>query len=265
VSVLLFIPAYRCAEQVPRVIAQLDGPVKDLLAEVIVVDNRSPDGTAEAAAAALAGIDGLRWTVLRNDANYGLGGSHKVAIEHGLARGHEWLLVLHGDDQADVADLEPLLRAGAQRELDALLGARFMRGARLLGYSRVRTLGNHAYNLLFSAAARRRMHDLGSGLNLFRLERFRGGEHRRFPDDLTFNYVLSLWMAQDGWRVRFVPISWREQDQRSNVRLVRQGVRTLGMAGAYVRDRRAFFAADRSGGHGAYTAQSLAASERAPA
>lgn len=258
--ILVFIPAYNCAEQVERVVHQLDGPVKDLVDEVIVVDNRSPDDTAARAAAALERIAGLSWSVLVNDANYGLGGSHKVAIDYGLEHGHTWLLVLHGDDQAAVADFEPLLRSGAHRSADAVLGARFMRGSRLMGYSRVRTLGNHAYNLIFSAAARHRLHDLGSGLNLFRLERFAGGAHRRFADDLTFNYHLSLYMVHAGWRLRFVPISWREEDQRSNVKLVEQGLRTLGLVRDFLRDRGGFFAADHSLAQAAYTAKPLATS-----
>ena len=262
--ILVFIPAYHCAEQIERVVRRLDGPVKELVDEVIVVDNQSPDGTAARAAAALERVDGLRWSVLVNDANYGLGGSHKVAIDYGLRHGHTWLLVLHGDDQADPADFEAPLRAGAHRSVDALLGARFMRGSRLRGYSRVRTAGNHAYNLIFSLAARHRLHDLGSGLNLFRLARFADGAHRRFADDLTFNYHLSLYMVHAGWRIAFVPISWREEDQRSNVKLVQQGVRTLGLVRDFVRDRRAFFATDHSAGHAGYTAEPLATSGAAP-
>jgi len=160
VSVLLFIPAYSCAAQIPRVIAQLDGPVKPLVDEVVVVDNQSPDDTRERATEALRAIDGLKWSVLRNDDNYGLGGSHKVAIDVGLRGGHSHLLVLHGDDQAHVDDFAPLLRSGGHLALDAVLGARFMRGARLHGYSKVRTYGNHVYNAVFSAAGRRRKRDL---------------------------------------------------------------------------------------------------------
>jgi glycosyltransferase involved in cell wall biosynthesis len=255
--ILLFIPAYRCAPQIERVVRQLDGPVRDLVDEVVVVDNRSPDDTAERAIAGLERIAGLRWTVLRNDENYGLGGSHKVAIDRGRQGGHDHLLVLHGDDQAAVDDIVPRLRAGRHHDVDALLGARFMRGARLQGYSPVRTAGNHAYNALFSLAGRRRLHDLGSGLNLFRLARFADGAHLRFADDLTFNYHLSLWMAAQRWPLRFFPITWREEDQRSNVKLVQQGVRTLGLVGAFARDREAFFAADHSS-HAAYTATPLA-------
>ena len=262
--ILLFIPAYNCAPQIQRVVRQLAGPIAELVDEVVVIDNRSPDDTVERATEALSAVDGLRWTVLRNDDNYGLGGSHKVAIDYGRAGGHTWLLVLHGDDQASVDDIVPVLRAGAHRPLDALLGARFMRGARLEGYSRVRTAGNHVYNALFGAASRRRMHDLGSGLNLFRIAAFDDDAHRRFADDLTFNYHLSLYMPTAGWRFRFFPISWREEDQRSNVKLVQQGVRTLGLVAAYVRDREAFFAAEHRDPARAYTATPVATSDGGP-
>ena len=258
--ILVFIPAYRCADQIPRVVAQLAGPIRELIHEVIVVDNQSPDDTLERATDALRGLDGVRWRTLRNDANYGLGGSHKVALAQAREGGFEWLLVLHGDDQADVADIEPLLRRGEHRDLDALLGARFMRGAKLLGYSRVRTLGNHVYNAIFSAAGRTRLHDLGSGLNLFRVAPFADDAHLRFADDLTFNYHLSLRMASEGWRIRFFPISWREEDQRSNVKLAEQGMRTLGLVRAFVRDRSAFFATDHRETPHAYTATVVASS-----
>ena len=257
--ILLFVPAYNCAPQIGRVIAQLSD-VAGLVDEVVVVDNRSPDDTAARAIEALASIRDVRWSVLRNDENYGLGGSHKVAIAHGLRERHTWLLVLHGDDQARVRDIVPLLRAGAHHDLDALLGARFMRGSQLEGYSRVRIVGNHVYNAIFSLAGRRRLHDLGSGLNLFRLERFRDRGHLRFADDLTFNYHLILHMVAQRWRLRFFPISWREEDQRSNVKLVQQGMRTLGIVGSFALRRRRFLAADHRAGERAYTAQPLATS-----
>ena len=77
--------------------------------------------------------------LLRNDDNYGLGGSHKVAIAFARKHGFDYLIVLHGDDQGSISDLQPYLAAGTHREVDALLGARFMRGATLQGYSLLRT------------------------------------------------------------------------------------------------------------------------------
>jgi len=50
--VLLFVPAYNCEGQLPRVLAQLTPELQRLFDEVVVVDNRSTDKTLAAAEAA---------------------------------------------------------------------------------------------------------------------------------------------------------------------------------------------------------------------
>ncbi len=259
--ILLFIPAYRCEGQIGRVVAQLTAEAAERIDAVAVIDNQSPDGTRERAIETLTATSPIPWRVLRNDENYGLGGSHKVAIDLALAEGFTHLVVLHGDDQASLSDVLPLLTPQTLDGLDALLGARFARGARLEGYSRVRTAGNHVYNWLFSAVGRRRFQDLGSGLNVFRVGAFAEQPHRQFSDDLTFNYFLCLLMARQRWNIRFFPITWREEDQRSNVKLVDQGLRTLRFLGTYARNPDAFLAADHRSQTHTYTAQVVASGD----
>ena len=229
---LVFVPMYRCERQIPRVLARLTGPIAPLIDHVLVVDNRSPDGSVAAATAALGRLPHAA-TLLVNDRNVNLGGSHKVAFRYALDHGYDHVLVLHGDDQADPDDAAPWLAAGAQRPLDALLGSRFMAGARRSGYSWHRTWGNRGFNLLFSVASGRRVLDLGSGLNVFATAWLREPCWWNLADDLTFNVHLLLRLAERRARIAFAPISWREEDQVSNVRLFRQARRTLGMAVGY--------------------------------
>lgn len=243
--ILVFIPAYRCAAQITRVVDQFDAQVQRRIDTVMVVDNRSPDDTLEAAIAqARARITGCRFIGWRNDDNYGLGGSHKAAFRYAIEQGYTHLVVLHGDDQADIRDLLPLLDSGVHRDHDCLLGARFMRGSRLVGYSLIRTSGNRVFNLLFSLAVRSRVHDLGSGLNMYRLDAFSQFYYATFPDDLTFNYMMLLSSYDRGHRIRYFPISWREEDQRSNVRMVSQSFRVLGLLASFVINRTRFLARD---------------------
>src|SRR3989338_5851469 len=202
--ILVFIPAYRCAAQIARVMDQFTDTVQETVEAVLVVDNRSPDGTLQRAVA--CGKDRFRKTRLIawvNDDNYGLGGSHKVAFRYAADQGLDYLVVLHGDDQADIRDLVPLLDSGVHRNVDCLLGARFMKGSRLFGYSILRTFGNRLYNRLFSLVVSFRIHDLGSGLNVYRLSSFRDFNYKRFQDDLTFNYVMLLASLHGGQKVRF--------------------------------------------------------------
>lgn len=246
--ILVFVPAYRCEAQITRVIDQFDETVQQWIDTVMVVDNRSPDNTLQAAIER----GKLRFTKTRfiawmNADNYGLGGSHKAAFGYAVEQGFDYLVVLHGDDQADIRDLIPELEKGAHLDVDCLLGARFMRGSRLKGYSWVRTLGNRVYNKLFSLAALRNIHDLGSGLNLYRLDSFRTFYYKCFPDDLTFNYVMLLASYHARQTVRFFPISWREEDQVSNVKLFRQAFKVLGLLTSFFFRRGAFLGGEMRG------------------
>lgn len=239
--ILVFIPCYRCAAQVTRVLDQFDDATQEWVDAVLLIDNRSPDETLDAAIAhGRKCLPRSRFVAWLNDSNYGLGGSHKAAFRYAIEKGFDYLVVLHGDDQADIRDLIPQLERGAHLETDCLLGARFMTGSRLTGYSWIRTVGNRVYNMLFSIATLRNIHDLGSGLNLYRLEPFRDFHHEKFPDDLTFNYVMLLASIHAGQKVRFFPITWREEDQRSNVKLMRQALRVLWLLTRFFFRRGAF-------------------------
>lgn len=231
---LLFIPMYNCEKQIVRVLDQLKGKTASYFDEVILVNNQSTDHGEEAA---------MKWlqensvempvTILKNRDNYGLGGSHKVAIRYALEHGFTYLAVLHGDDQGELSNLEVILKRRIYEKYDCCLGARFIRGSKLKGYSLFRTLGNHVYNFLFSAVLGRWIYDLGSGLNLYRVSIFEDGFQHKFPDNLTFNCYMLFAAKEYGHRILFFPIVWKEEDQVSNVKMVRQACDTFLMAVRY--------------------------------
>ncbi len=245
--IMVFVPMYNCANQIERVIAQFDPETQKRFARLVVIDNRSTDDSLARAAMALRNLKHIETLLLRNDENYGLGGSHKVAFLHALEHGFDHVVVLHGDDQGAIADLLPMIDAGRHREVDCVLGARFMPGSRLVGYSAFRTWGNRLFNVLFSIAARQRLYDLGSGLNLYATRALRQRRWLGFADDLTFNYYMILASVAWEWRITFFPLIWREDDQVSNVRLFRQARRVIGILGTYVVNRRKLLTADYTG------------------
>ena len=75
-KILIFIPVYRCEKQLPRVLARIAALGADaaLFSQVLIVDNRSPDGTREAALAAMPSLP-VPAVLVENDENYSLGGS----------------------------------------------------------------------------------------------------------------------------------------------------------------------------------------------
>lgn len=243
-KILLFIPAYNCAPQIVRVIAKLNSVPAGIFAEILILDNQSKDETNRVAAEALSKVSQHIVKVARNRDNYGLGGSHKAAFQYADVNGFSHVAVLHGDDQGDVLELLPILAAQRHWEVDACLGSRFMKAARTPGYSRFRVFGNHVFNQLFSAVAQRRVTDLGSGLNIFSRQVFVDPDVRYFSDDLRFNCYLLLNLIDKRRSVEFFPITWREEDQVSNVRLFSQTVKTLEIVKEYLFQRGKFRTSD---------------------
>lgn len=239
--ILVFIPAFRCAPQIVRVLEQFREPsVHHWFSEILVIDNVSPDDTADVAVARARDLGLGKVTVARNRENYGLGGSHKAAFTYAMEGGFSHVVTLHGDDQGEIRDLLPTLEAGDHERFDCCLGARFHAKSRISGYSPIRIAGNRVFNGLFSLVAGRRLHDLGSGLNLYRTSSLATRYWLKFHDNLMFNYCMILAHVQRKDTVTFFPISWREDDQVSNVRLASQARRTLLLLAHFAKDRTGF-------------------------
>jgi len=228
--ILVFIPTYRCERQIGRTLSQFSEPdVARRFDEILVLDNRSTDGTLDAAMARARELNLGKVTLARNFANYGLGGSHKAAFSYALENGFSHLVVLHGDDQGSIKDIVDVLDARSHEHYHCCLGARFHPQAQLVGYSRLRIAGNHVFNALFSLISRRRLHDLGSGLNIYATQHLQDRYWWKFREDLTFNYCMILAHVAREEAIMFFPISWREDDQVSNVKLLSQAGRTLAL------------------------------------
>lgn len=233
-KILVFIPMYNCEKQIIRVLEQFEGRISSYVSEIILVNNQSTDHSEEVAVNKLKNMNiNLPIKLLRNDQNYGLGGSHKVAFQYAVKNNFDYLIVLHGDDQGNIADLLPILENKIYEKYDCCLGSRFMKGSNLPGYSKFRTFGNYVYNLLFSIATFQKVKDLGSGLNLYKVNMLKKHFYMKYSDTLMFNCYMLLANSYFKFNVHFFPISWREDDQVSNVKLFSQAIRTFKIATGY--------------------------------
>jgi glycosyltransferase involved in cell wall biosynthesis len=252
---------YNCETQIVRVLDQLRCEAGAYLDQVIIVNNRSTDNGEQAVSRRLQeGGFPCAVTLLRNRENYGLGGSHKLAFSYAVKNGFDYVVVLHGDDQGHLEDLLPLLKNKAYQDYDCCLGARFMKGSTLEGYSLFRTFGNRVYNMLFSIVTCRRIYDLGSGLNLYRTDMLKSNFFHQFCDNLQFNYCMVLALQFYKNSALFFPIRWSEDDQVSNVKLTRQAANVLGLLFSYAFARRRFMQRElRAVPHARYEADEIVA------
>jgi dolichol-phosphate mannosyltransferase len=229
-KVLIGVPCYRCEVQIKRVLSALVDPeFRALQSTIAVIDNRSPDETCNSVRQFMRShADVSNISLFLNHENYGLGGSQKIAIRMAQEEGFDLLVIIHGDDQASVSDIRRLLDAFTEDpNLSAALGSRFMAGSILKGYQKSRIFGNVVLNWVFSIATGRRIRDLGSGLNAFRVRDLAQISTDQLSDGFSFNVDLLLEFLSLNKKIKFLPITWRESDQISNARNVHVALEML--------------------------------------
>ncbi len=225
---------YNCAKQIPRVLSQFSQHVQSFFTEILVVDNGSKDDSLVAAEQALAKLENIKTTLLQNSENYSLGGSHKVAFNYAIDNSFDYVIVLHGDDQASIEDMLPQIESNNYNNYDSLLGSRFHYGSKLVGYSLFRTYGNIVFNLFCSLFTGQLVTDMGSGLNLYDVNYLKPKFYIYFPNNLTFNVYLLFYGCYVKSKFKFFPLTWKEEDQVSNARVFEQGFIILGLLFEYL-------------------------------
>lgn len=140
------IPAYRVERDIIEVLAGLPNYIK----HVIVVDDASPDSTADLVTAAAK--KDRRILLIRHTNNKGVGGAMISGFRKALELGAQIAVKLDGDDQMDPTHLPALLTPLIQGKADYAKGNRFRDFASLRKMPLIRRMGNLGLSFLTKAA-----------------------------------------------------------------------------------------------------------------
>ena len=242
-KILLFIPCYNCEKEITKVLESLIN-YKRYFAQIMVIDNGSRDNTTGNAIEWAKNHSFMPVAIMKNQKNYNLGGSHKAAFEYAINNGFDYVAVLHGDNQGEISDLKEILEKEIYTKYDCCLGARFMKGSRLINYSPVRIIGNITFNLMFSICLFKKLYDLGGGLNIYSVEMLKNKFYLKFPDALTFNYLMTMALDYYKHKYMFFPLTWKEEGQISNVKVTSQGFDLLSKLFKYMLNKKKFITSE---------------------
>jgi dolichol-phosphate mannosyltransferase len=120
---VVVIPTYNERGNVERLLPELLAIDPEL--EVVIVDDQSPDGTADAVEE--LGHKLGRIHVVRRGPKQGIGPAYRAGFKRALELGAEYIVQMDADFSHPIASL-PDLFGNAQREYDVVLGSRYMDG-----------------------------------------------------------------------------------------------------------------------------------------
>ncbi len=205
-GVLVIVPTYQERLNLEEIVSRTRAAVPQ--AEVLVVDDASPDGTGELADRLAAADD--RVHVLHRPAKEGLGVAYLAGFAWGLERDAEVLVEMDADGSHQPEQLPRLL--AALSEADLVLGSRWVPGGSVRNWPHRRELLSRGGNWYVRRALGLAVRDGTGGFRAFRratLEKIDlagvASHGYCFQVDLTWRAV------QQGFRVVEVPIEFVER------------------------------------------------------
>jgi len=139
---LVVIPTYNEAENIERMLQRVDECLPE--AGVLVVDDGSPDGTAELVAAAIGRYRDVH--LLRRNQKSGLGSAYRTGFGWGLERGYDAFIEMDCDFSHDPAAL-PGLIAPISEGYEVVIGSRYVEGGSIPNWAWHRELLSRGGNL----------------------------------------------------------------------------------------------------------------------
>ncbi|MCS6915203.1 MAG: polyprenol monophosphomannose synthase [Myxococcota bacterium] len=161
--VLIIVPTYNERANLPPLVEQIHQVLPQ--ADVLIVDDNSPDGTgllAEAMAARDRHVHALR-----RPAKLGLGTAYLDGFRYALRQGYDFVFEMDADFSHDPAYLPQMLET-AQRQADLVIGSRRVPGGGIHNWGLLRRLVSAGGNLYARTVLGVGVRDLTSGFKCFR-------------------------------------------------------------------------------------------------
>lgn len=204
--VLVLTPTYNERLNLEPVVARVRAAVPD--ADVLVIDDGSPDGTGAVADQLAASDPAVH--VLHRSAKTGLGAAYVAGFRWGLAAGYDVLVEMDADGSHQPEQLPVLL--DALHDADLVLGSRWVPGGSVSDWPAYRTFLSRGGNAYVRVALGLDLRDGTGGFRAFRrgvLERI--DLSRVESHGYCFQVDLAWRAVRQGARVVEVPITFVER------------------------------------------------------
>lgn len=136
---LIIIPTYNECENIEAIVhAVTTRPEHDF--DVLVIDDGSPDGTAQIVKNLMAGDLAGRLHLVERSGKLGLGTAYIAGFKWALEHGYDYIFEMDADFSHDPADLPRLYDACAKEGYDVAIGSRYVTGVNVVNWPMSRVL-----------------------------------------------------------------------------------------------------------------------------
>jgi len=151
---LVVIPTYNESESIGEILTAL----KALDVDVLVVDDGSPDGTADI-------VRKLGVEVFERAGKQGLGSAYRTGFAIGIERGYSYIIEMDADGSHQVADLAKMMEWIGSSDL--LIGSRWVQDGAIVNWSKFREYLSKSANAYANLMLSLGIKDTTSGFRIY--------------------------------------------------------------------------------------------------
>lgn len=216
-------PAYNAAKTLERTVAEIPG----LVDEIIVVDDRSSDGT-------VAEARRLGLHTVQHERNRGYGGNQKTCYLEALSHGADVVIMVHPDYQYTPKLIPALAHCITSGLYDVALGSRILGGRALQGGMPVyKYIANRVLTAAENLLIGQKLSEYHTGYRAFSRQVLETLPLNENDDDFVFDNQMLVQAAYFGFRIAEVTcptVYFAEASSISFRRSVKYGVGVVGTA-----------------------------------
>lgn len=203
----MLIPTYNERENLPLIVERVRACVPT--ADVVVLDDNSPDGTGEVADALAVADEHVK--VLHREGKAGLGAAYLAGFAWALERGYDAVVEMDADGSHRPEHLPTMLEVAA--DADLVIGSRYIRGGKIVNWPWDRKAISLAGNIYIKAVLGMPVNDATAGYRVYRAETLRTiGLDKVESAGYVFQTDLTVRTVRAGLKVVEVPITFIERE-----------------------------------------------------
>jgi len=215
-------PAYNAEKTVKKTVDDLP---KDLISEVILVDDASRDKTVQRAKK--MGI-----TVYTHKENKGYGANQKTCYDQALKRKPDIVVMVHPDYQYDAKLVGVLCESIVNGRADVMLGSRIQTRHQVLagGMPLWKYFANRFLTLVENLAMGLNLSEYHTGFRAYSSKVLRTIPYQKFSNDFIFDQQILISALSFGFNISEIPVPCKYFPEASTINLQRSlkyGVMTI--------------------------------------
>jgi dolichol-phosphate mannosyltransferase len=209
-KILVLVPTYNESESIKNLLTRLDqacSALTDHEIDVLIIDDKSPDGTADIANS--LGIK--RLSILRRDSKNGLGPAYIAGFKYGLEKNYDFFVEMDADLSHQPEELGALFKNISAQNF--VIGTRWMPGGSVVNWPKKRQLISRMGTRYASLALGLPFRDLTSGYRVIP-KSFLKMINLDLIETKGYGFQIEMAMLANklGFSIKEVPITFVERE-----------------------------------------------------